>query len=192
MNEIWRPFPGFEEGYLISNYGKVYSLRNKKLLKPIKTKNGYLRIHPSIDGFRKDVQIHRAVAQAFIPNPENKPTVNHINEIKTDNFVGNLEWATMKDQNNHGTRTKRAIQNTDWIARTKKMDYKSIAAKHDYKNMNNKQKKTVIQLTEDGFFVAEFESISSAARKHNIRPSHICCCLKGRRKTCAGFRWKYA
>ena len=152
----------------------------------------YLDVVLSVDGIDKNSSVHRLVALAFIPNPKNKPTVNHINEIKTDNYVGNLEWATHLEQNVHGTRIVRAMAHTDWKARTQKMDYEQIAAKHNYCEINRAQMKSVIQMDLDDTPIAHFDGISQAARALGIRPSHICCCLKGRRKTCAGYKWKYA
>lgn len=75
--------------------------RKGRFLKPVKDKYGYLRITVSKNGTRKSFFVHRLVAQAYIPNPENKPTINHINGIKTDNRVENLEWATHKEQKTH-------------------------------------------------------------------------------------------
>ena len=71
---------------------------------PELTETGYLRVGLSIGkGKTKHEKIHRLVARTYIPNPENKPQVNHINEIRTDNNVSNLEWVTAKENNNHGT-----------------------------------------------------------------------------------------
>lgn len=189
----WRqvPISDYADYYLVSNYGDVYSIRSGKCLTP-KMSLGYLRVVLSVGGIAKNYSVHRLVALAFIPNPQNKPTVNHINEIKTDNYVGNLEWATHLEQNVHGTRITRAVEHTDWKARTLKMDYKQIAAKHNYYEINRMQMKSIIQMDLDDTPIARFDGISQAARALGIRPSHICCCLKGRRKTCAGYKWKYA
>ncbi len=189
----WRPapIPEYADYYLVSNYGDVFSVRSERCLTP-KMSLGYLRVVLSVDGVAKNYSVHRLVALAFIPNPENKPTVNHINEMKTDNYVGNLEWATHLEQNIHGTRIARAMEHTDWKARNEKIDYKQVAAKHNYYEINRAQMKSVIQMDLNNTPIARFDGISQAARTLGIRPSHICCCLKGRRKTCAGYKWKYA
>lgn len=185
----WRPFPDFEDAYLISNYGDVFSIRSNRILKPKVQPSGYLRVSPSIDGVRTDCAVHRMVALAFIPNPNNKPTVNHINENKRDNYIGNLEWATMKEQNNHGTRTVRARQNINYLARN--IDYTVVSQKHDYHKINIKQMKPVLQFDKHGNFIARHGGINEAATKLGISAGHLCSCLKGRRHTCGGFQWKY-
>lgn len=193
QDKQWKPvsIPRYADYYLISNHGDVYSIRNGKYLTPKKSR-GYLHVVLSVDGITKNCLVHRLVALAFIPNPDNKPTVNHINEIKTDNYVGNLEWATHLEQNIHGTRIERAMKHTDWKARSEKIDYEQVAAKHNYYEINRAQMKPVVQLDLNDKIIARFEGISQAARTLGIRPSHICCCLKGRRKTCAGYKWQYA
>lgn len=189
---IWKPIPGYEDYYLVSENGDVWSVRSKRNLVPKLQKSGYLRIALSVTGCRKDFPIHRLVALAFIPNPENKPTVNHINENKTDNRVENLEWATTHEQNVHGTRTARAMANTDWAVRSAKMDYVEIARKHDYSTMNSAQMKKVAQKDREGNVIRLFDSIGQAARSVNVSPGHIWQCCNGQRKTCKGSVWQYA
>lgn len=94
--EIWLPIKGYEGLYEVSNFGNVR--RNKKLLKPLNHSRGYSYINLSKDGKVLPFYIHRLVGETFIPNPQNKPTINHINHVKTDNRVENLEWATYKEQ----------------------------------------------------------------------------------------------
>ena len=113
MREIeeWRDIEGFD-GYQVSSLGNIKSLdrvdslghhRKEKILKPVKTKIGYLGVALCKDGKRDFYTIHRLVANAFIPNPNNLETVNHINEIKTDNRVSNLEWMTMRDNKRYSS-----------------------------------------------------------------------------------------
>lgn len=121
--EFWKDIPGFEDYYQASNLGRIRSLdriveyhRNNKIvkyykkgriLKLSKSGNGYMTVSFPICNQTKTMHVHFLVAKTFLPNVLNKPTVNHINEIRTDNRVSNLEWATYKEQMNYGTLKKR-------------------------------------------------------------------------------------
>ena len=104
MEETFKSVVGFEELFAISNYGNLWSKRSAKLLKQYIHKNGYYVCSTKIggrSGTDKCFKIHRLVAQAFIENPENKPTVNHIDGDKLNNSVENLEWSTHSEQMEH-------------------------------------------------------------------------------------------
>ena len=101
MNKTRYYINGNETDYEIYDDGRIYSIKYKKFLKPYKTKSGYLNVDIYCGGSRYKKGVHQLVAEAFIPNPENKHTVNHKNFDKTDNRVTNLEWATQSEQNIH-------------------------------------------------------------------------------------------
>lgn len=100
MSEIWKAIPGYM-GYEVSCYGNVRSFKRGKCkeLSQYVNRNGYFKV--MVDG--KNVSVHRLVAMAFIPNPDNLPCVNHKDENKKNNHVDNLEWCTVAYNNTYGT-----------------------------------------------------------------------------------------
>lgn len=107
---IRRAVKGFEGVYEVTSGGLVISIRKHMLLKPKIDRYGYPVVTLFCRNHPRYVPIHRLVAEVFIPNPENKPAVNHIDENKLNNSVGNLEWVTVKENDNHGTRNVRMAE----------------------------------------------------------------------------------
>lgn len=105
MKEVWKSIEGYEGLYEVSNLGRVKSLQGKKgdnyILSPISNVDGYCVVGLRKKGIYKQFRIHRIVAKHFIPNPENKSTVNHIDGNKQNNCVSNLEWCTMRENIKH-------------------------------------------------------------------------------------------
>lgn len=113
QEEFWKDIPGYENIYKINYLGDIKSLprwvknnratflTKEKILKPIKSKIGYNVVFLTNNGLRKSKYIHRLIAEVFIPNPENKPQVNHIDGNKSNNSIDNLEWNTSKENVNH-------------------------------------------------------------------------------------------
>lgn len=115
MKELYKDIPGYEGFYQVSNLGSIRSIsrlvnskegqrkyrKEGRVLKQHKTPSGYLRVELSTNGKAKKHPAHRLVAITFIPNPEDKPQVNHKDGIKTNNMVDNLEWATPSEQMQH-------------------------------------------------------------------------------------------
>lgn len=101
-NENWKPIPGYEGRYWVSDKGRIYSNgKRKMIMNPSVTRDGYLSVQLFCDGQYRHMKVHRAVALAFIENPDNKETVNHKDCNKTNNAVENLEWSTRSEQEVH-------------------------------------------------------------------------------------------
>ena len=152
---------GYEGIYGITSCGKVWSYRRKKFLELTPDTKGYLCVSLQVNGNRKTYKVHRLVAEAHIPNPENLPQVNHRDENKKNNCLQNLEWCDCKYNNNYGTRNDR---------------------------LASSNKKPILQFTLEGEFVREWPSTVDVGREVS---GHICNCLKGRKKSAYGFVWKY-
>ena len=117
MEEIWIDIKGYEGLYQVSNLGRVKSLskyagnslRKEKILKNYKDKDGYVKVILCKNNKTRFLSIHRLIAEAFIPNPDNLPQINHKDECKSNNSIDNLEWCSCKYNINYGNRTKKAI-----------------------------------------------------------------------------------
>lgn len=171
MKEVWKDIPGYEGLYQASTYGRIRSLpratTHGKIRKLSKHKSGYLVFSAWKQGKPKYISVHRAVAEAFIPNPNGYQQVNHKDEIKTNNQVNNLEWCTPKYNTNYGTGHKRAT-----LAET-----------------NGKGSKQVLQI-KDGNVIHIWESANECQR-HGFNQGYISACCRGEHKKAYGFEWKY-
>lgn len=188
MEEIWKDIKGYEGYYQISNRGRVKSLARKtkyqnttrELKEKIKSTfistNGYERVELSKDNSNKKYNIHRLVAEAFITKIEGKEFVNHINGIKTDNGVENLEWCSQSENELHAYRTGLA-----------KNSEKQRNAVSKYAKEN--RVKPIIQLGIDGSFIKEWKSAIEASEKLKIGNKTISNCVTGRSKTAGGYKW---
>lgn len=96
--------------YAVTSCGKVWSYRSKQWLNPYDTGRGYVKVDLRDGERRKQVYVHRLVAEAYIPNPLGLDTVNHKDEIKTHNYVGNLEWMSQADNVKYGTGSQRSAK----------------------------------------------------------------------------------
>ena len=197
--EIWKPVVGYEELYEVSNFGRVRSLdridsNNHPLkgviLKPYISNSGYLLVGLYKQQKRDRKLLHRLVAEAFIPNPENKPEIDHINTIKTDNTVflnedgsidyekTNLRWTTRKENiNNPLTKTKMRIN-------ARKPSKGKYGKKHH-------KSKPIIQYDKEGNFIKEWKCANDVERVLGISNKHIGSVCLGKRKSCGGYIWKY-
>ena len=176
--ETWKNIKGYEGLYQVSNMGRVKSLERtiikkdgrkqtvkERILKGTPDKDGYLKIGLSCStGKQKCFQVHRLVGEAFIQNPDEKPQINHINEIKTDNRACNLEWCTCKQNINHGSRNERVA--------------KALG-------------KPIGQYELDGQLIKIWPSAREAERQIGVSQGGIWGAANGIYKQAYGFIWKY-
>ena len=187
--EVWKDVVGYEGLYEVSNLGRVKSLRRNIIMKQ-KIVKGYNMLTLTKAGKQKGETVSRLVGRAFIPNPENKPQINHIDENKQNNHVDNLEWVTAKENANHGTRPDRL----------RKISIENKSHKHLFKNeglrkLSESRKVLVRQIdVETGEVINVFPSRAEAneflGKKRTS--SVISDCLSGRSKTAYGFKWERA
>lgn len=189
MGETWKDINGYEGLYQVSNLGRVRSLdkyvksknNSLKFCKGVVLKNslykksGYFYVGLHKNGSFVKKTVHRLVAEAFIKNPYNLPCVNHINEVKTDNRVENLEWCTYLYNMLYSNVLDKANKNKPWIKATKE----SIKV----------CSKPVIQYTKDGKVISEYKSAVEAERTTGIKNISTVC--NGRRLQAGGYIWKY-
>ena len=218
--ENWKPIKDFEGYYEISSFGRVKSLNrvietsdgiNKKIkeriLKSSENSNGYLIVTLKKNNKRKQFKVHRLVAEAFIPNPESKPYIDHINTIRTDNRVSNLRWVTQKENCNNELSKKNyseAQKGHEVSEETKK----KIGKVHKGRKHTEETKKKL-----KGHEVSEetrkkigkgngklaycieldkiFESTCEASRELGICQNSISLACRGKRETAGGYHWEY-
>lgn len=159
----FEPIKGFDN-YLVSDAGHVLNRKTGRFLKPRTNNRGYVVYCLSKKGKHYYFLAHRLVAEAFIPNPNNLPEVNHKDEDKSHNYDDNLEWCTRKYNTKYGTAHSR---------------------------MKSTQGHPIEQYSSDGRFIKRWCSIKEASRNgYDFR--HIQACLKGKAKTHKGYEWRYA
>ena len=184
MEEIWKDIKGYEGLYQVSNMGRIKSIdryvprKNGKLqhvygkiMTSFDNGRGYKQVYLTKNSITKAHSVHRLVANAFIPNPDNLPQVNHKDEDKANNRVDNLEWCTQKYNQNYGT----------------------ISIRKSQKLLNDKNKsKPVLQYSLDGTFIKEWKSTRDVQRNLGFDNSHISKCCRGKQANYAyGYIWKY-
>ena len=175
--EVWRDVKGYEGLYQVSSEGRVKSLERKFIdkigrersvkeciLNPVIDRYGYLLVSLYAGGKQKNHTVHRLVCEAFHENPDNKPQVNHINEIKTDNRASNLEWATARENSNFGTRNER---------------------------LGKARSKPVAQYAQDGELIKVWPSTMEVERQAGFSNGNISQAANGKYKHAYGFIWKY-
>lgn len=188
-NEIWKDIEGYEGLYQVSNLGRVKRVRSGRIRTQKIAKNGYCQVNLSKNNQVNFYLVHRLVANAFIPNPNNLPQVNHKDENKTNNHIENLEWCTQSYNNLWGTGTER--QN---YSRHKNdpqgLSWKKALKTRD-KNNNVNSSKRVCQYSLVGNLITVFNSISETSRKLGINVADISNCCNGKRKTAKGYKFVY-
>lgn len=208
MKEIWKDIEGYEGKYQVSNLGRIKSLERKnsrgnqireKILKLIYDKDGYLLVNLYKNSKKKTYKVHRLVALAHIPNPNNYPQVNHKDENPSNNHISNLEWCTNKYNCNYGTKKERLSKKLKgkFIGENNPMYSKHLteeakkkiseSRKGKYLGSNSPNSKKVMCVTTGEIFGSSRE----AAEKYNISMRSICKCCRGELKTYKKLKWEY-
>lgn len=188
MEEIWRDVKGYEGLYQVSNLGRVKSLENnktkkEKILKPKKMENGYLRVVLHKNREKKYFQVHRLVYETFVGEIPDGMQCNHINEIKSDNRLENLNLMTPKENANWGTRNERISE------KLKISGKKGTGKKGIY---NTKLSKPVLQIDKNtNEVIAEFPSAKEVHRQLGYSQGHISACCRMETKQSYGYIWRY-
>lgn len=187
MTEEWRTIPEWDL-YEVSNFGRLKGkdriiknnggsyLRKSRLLKPVVGKLGYKMFCFNQNGKKKKIYIHRLVAKMFIPNPENKPCVNHIDNNPANNRVDNLEWCTMQE-------------NTDWMIKQGRFERTEEWHKHNIEGQRAYFKGVIATNIKTGDKLY-FESVNSV-REMGFQPSCVSVCCQGKRSFHKGYSWEY-
>ena len=167
--ENWKVINDFPN-YEISNFGNI---RNKTtLLKIVPNKQGYNIVVLCNGGIRKTINVHRLVAAAFVPNPENKPCVDHIDGNRANNHADNLRWSTRKQNANNPISIERYR--------------KAGIIQKPYKQLQ-----IPVQQLKDGFLIGSYSSIREAERATGIAHTSISRVIRGTLNTAGGYKWKY-
>lgn len=180
-SQEWRPIPGYEGLYEVSNDGQVRSLfRYKKVLKP-HLRGGYHNFQLWKDKTGKYIGAHRLVAMAFIPNPYGLPYVNHKDECKLNNNVENLEWCTPEYNFMYGTAQQRAVAHRN---------YRDPKRLERARKLGLSMGKAIDQFTKDGVFVKRYRSANACAIENGWTVSSIRRAALGQFKQAYGFIFK--
>ncbi len=194
----WKSIIGYENEYLVSNNGDVFSLRSKKRLKPSINEKGYMRVCLQKRGMKSWKRVNRLVAEAFIPNPDNLPMVNHKDEDKTNNFLENLEWCTAQYNNTYGNKAKRQANKIRGIAHSNEHKKKITSSilkyyeTHDSASIGRiSEKRKGVVGVRNGESV-QFQSVKDAAIAVNGSRANITRSCNSKTRKAYGYKWTWA
>lgn len=182
--EIWKNVSMFNGLYKVSNLGRVCRFHKHtppRILQPHLNTHGYVQVCLSKGEVRKFCTVHRLVATAFIPNPQNKDQINHIDGNKLNNSVNNLEWCTAKENIQHAITV---------LHKHSSLGLSLTGNRNPLKGKNNPKSKPVFQI-KNGIIIAEFESTNEAFRQTGIRHIFECCNGHKQYSHAGGYQWKH-
>lgn len=206
MKEIWKDIPGYNGRYQVSDIGRIKSIRNgneRILSGSLVKRTGYISFSLCKDGEIKKFSAHRIVAEAFIPNVDNKPEVDHINTIRHDNRAENLRWVTRKENINNPISLERlriaftgknsphyGKKRSKEIKRKISESLKSSPLIHGRIGVLCKNSRPVYQYDLKGNFIAVYAGQAEAARMTGIKQSDISLVCNGKSNIAGGYLWR--
>lgn len=167
MEEIWKDIEGFEGIYQVSNLGRIKSLKfGKEKIRKIHNNGFKNTVTLCKNGKFKNYKVHQLVAQAFIPNPDNRTEIDHIDTNTSNNRVENLRWVTHKENMNNPLTKEKLLKNCPTA-------------------------KPILQFTKEGKLIRKWKSAKDIERELGYSNADISKCCNGKQKTCGGYKWHF-
>jgi hypothetical protein len=170
----WVNIP-FDYEYEITRFGHVRNINTGNVIRHFTNRGGYKYCTVSNSGRKRNIMIHRLIASVFIPNPNNKPSINHINCNKTDNRIENLEWCTPKENAIHARQNGLTVNPPSQNGKLGKL---------------NSTSKPVRQIDLSGNIIRDYDC-ARQAMEYGFTPSHISRCCNGTKEKYKGYKWTF-
>ena len=190
-DEVWKFTELNGREIMVSSHGRVIGFKGR-IIKPQLMKNGYYVFKYWNGRSVSNIEIHRLIAKAFIPNPEGKPEVDHIDTVRTNNHINNLRWTTRAENHQnpltrkHYSEAKKGVKVSDETRKKMSESHKKIG-----KEISDRSSKAVLVFDLSGLFIDEFKSVKEACFQLGITEDGAYRCVRNKKKSHRGYMFKY-